>query len=53
MEEYRTTGKSTLKRLLGRSRRIWEDNVRMDLEEIGIISRNWVSTQVGIIGESL
>ena len=41
MEEGRSafkilTGTSTGKRLLGRPRRKWEDNIRMDLEEIGI-----------------
>ena len=37
------TGKATGKRPLGRLRHRWEDNIRMDLEEIGI---NWVySTQ--------
>ena len=25
-----------------RPRRRWEDNIRMDLKEIGIIKRNWV-----------
>ena len=30
------TGKPTGKRPLGRPRRRWEDNIRMDLEEIGI-----------------
>ena len=35
------TGKLTGKRPLGRRRRRWYDNVRMDLEEIGIIARNW------------
>ena len=40
------TGKPTGKRLLGRPRRRWEDNIRMDLEEIGINAGNWVdSTQ--------
>ena len=29
------TGKPTGKRPLGRPRRRWEDNIRMDLEEIG------------------
>jgi hypothetical protein len=38
------TGKPTEKRPLGRSRRIWEDNVRMDLEEIGINAGNWVDS---------
>ena len=35
------TGKPTGKRLLGRPRRRWEDNIRMDLEEIGINAGNW------------
>ena len=41
MEEGRSafkmlTGKPTGKRPLGWPRRRWEDNIRMDLEEIGI-----------------
>ena len=37
------TGKSTVKRPLWRPRRRWEDNIRMDLEEIGINEEgNWV-----------
>ena len=36
------TGKPTEKRPLGRLRRRWENNIRMDLEEIGINMRNWV-----------
>ena len=36
----------TGKRPLGRSRRSWDYNIRMDLKEIGINTRNWVgSTQ--------
>ena len=47
MEEGRSafkilTGKSTGKRHLGRPRRIREDNIRMDLEKIGINAGNWV-----------
>ena len=47
MEEGRSafkilTGKPTGKRPLGRPRRRWEDNIRMDLEEIGINVENWV-----------
>ena len=47
MEEGRSvfkilTGKPTGKRPLGRPRRRWEDNIRMDLEEIGIKPRNCV-----------
>ena len=35
-------GKPTGKRLLGRLRRKYENNIRMDLKEIGINTRNWV-----------
>ena len=47
MEERRgaskiLTGKPTGKRTLGRPRRRWEDNIRMDLEGIGINVGNWV-----------
>ena len=34
------TGKPTGKRPLGRPRRRWEDNIKMDLEEIGINAGN-------------
>ena len=37
-------GKHTGKRPLGRPRRRWEDYTRMDLEEIGINSGNWVDS---------
>jgi hypothetical protein len=36
------TVKPTGKRPLGRPRRTWEENVRMDLEDIGINAGNWV-----------
>ena len=36
------TGKPTGKRPLGRSRHIWVDNIRMNLKEIGINTRNWI-----------
>ena len=51
MEERRSafkilTGYPTGKSPLGRPRRRWEDNIRIDLEEIGINACNWVdSTQ--------
>ena len=32
------------RRPLGRPRRRWEDNIRMDLEEIGINAGNWVDS---------
>ena len=49
MEESRSsfkivTGRPTGKRPLGRPRRRWEDNIRMDLEDIGINSDNWVDS---------
>ena len=36
------TDKPTEKRPLGRPRRRWEDNTRMELIYIGINTRNWV-----------
>ena len=36
------TGKPTGKRPSGRPWRRWEDNIRMDIKEIGINARNWV-----------
>ena len=47
MEEGRSclkilTGKLTGKRHLGRPRRRWEDNIKMDFKEIGINTRNWI-----------
>ena len=49
MEEGRSAfkllkGKPTGKRPLGRPRRKWEDNIRMDLKEIGINTRNWADS---------
>ena len=49
MEEGRSafkilTGKPTGKIPLWRPRRRWEDNIRMDLEEIGINAGNWVDS---------
>ena len=38
------TSKPTGKRPLGRPRRRWEDNIRVDLEEIGINAGNWVDS---------
>ena len=47
MEEDRSaskilTGTPAGKIPLGRPRRRWEDNIRMDLKEIGVNMRNWV-----------
>ena len=49
MEEGRTafkilTDKPTGKRLIGGPRRRWEDNIKMDVEEIGINAGNWVDS---------
>ena len=48
------TDTPTGKRPLGRRRRRWEDNIRMDLKEIGINTRNWVHfAQYRAIGDPL
>jgi hypothetical protein len=40
---YRTlVGKHEGKRPLGRPRRRWEDNIKMDLSEIGIYGAKWI-----------
>ena len=36
------TGAFAGKRPLGRPTRRWQDNIRMNLKEIGIETRNWV-----------
>ena len=38
------TGTTTGKSPLGKSRHRWEDNIRMDLKEIGIDTRNLVDS---------
>jgi hypothetical protein len=35
-------GRPEGKRPLGRSRHRWEDNIKMDLREIGINGANWI-----------
>ena len=37
-------GTPTGMRPLGRSRRRWKNNIRMDLKEIGVNPRNWVDS---------
>ena len=49
MEEGRSsfkilTGKPTGNRPLGRPMRRWEDDIRINLEEIGINAGNWVDS---------
>jgi hypothetical protein len=38
------TGKPSGKRSLGRPRRRWEDNISMDVEEIGINKRDLINS---------
>ena len=35
------------KRALGRPRHRWENNIKKDIEEIGINTRNWVDSAQG------
>jgi hypothetical protein len=35
-------GRPEVKKPLGRPRRKWEDNIKMDLREIGIDGENWI-----------
>ena len=49
IEEGRSTfkilaGELTGKRPLGRPRRKWEDNIRVDLKEIDVNRRNWTDS---------
>ena len=49
MEEGRSafkiiTGTPARKRPLGKPRRRWEDNIKMDLKEMDINTRNWVDS---------
>ena len=37
-------GKPTGKRPLGRPRRRWEDNISVELKEIGVKTMNWVDS---------
>jgi hypothetical protein len=37
-------GKPEGKRPLGRPRRRWEDNIKMDLQEIGVGCGNWIES---------
>ena len=42
-EMYRVlVGKPERKRPLGRPRRRWEDNIRMDLQEVGLGYEDWI-----------
>ena len=48
MEQFRnayrvSVGKPESKRSLGRPRRRWEDNIKMDLREVGCDPRDWIA----------
>ena len=52
MEEGRSTFKILTripggKRPLGRPKHRWEDNIRIDLKEMGINTRNWIDLAQG------
>jgi hypothetical protein len=42
-------GRPESKRPLGRPRRRWEDNIKMDLKEIGIDGANWIQLTYGSV----
>jgi hypothetical protein len=44
---YMSVGKSEGKKPLGRPRRRWEDNIKMDLREIGLEGVNWIRLAKG------
>ena len=46
-------GKPKGKRPLGRPRRRWEDNIRMDLQEVGLGYEDWIGTGIGTGGRRL
>jgi hypothetical protein len=42
------------KRQLGRPRRRWEDNIKMDLEEVvGVVGTGWSRLGIGTVGGHL
>ena len=40
-------GKPEGKRPLGRPRRRWEDNIKMDLQEVGVVGTGWSWLRIG------
>ena len=47
-------GKPEVKRPLGRSRRRWEDNIKMDLREVGgVVGTGWSWLRIGTGGGRL
>ena len=46
-------GKPEGKRPLGRPRRRWEDNIKMDLQEVGVLGTGWSWLRIGTGGGRL
>ena len=47
-------GKPEGKRPLGRLRRRWEDNIKMDLQEVGgVVETGWIWLRIGTDGGHL
>jgi hypothetical protein len=41
-QEKLLVGKPEGKRPLGRPRRRWDDNIRMDLQDVGLVYEDWI-----------
>ena len=46
-------GKPEGKRPLGRPRHRWEDNIKMDLQEVGVVGTGWSWLRIGTGGGHL
>ena len=46
-------GKPEGKEPLGRPRRRWEDNIKMDLQEVGVVGTGWSWLRIGTGGGHL
>ena len=46
-------GKPEGKRPLGRPKRRWEDNIKMDLQEVGVVETGWRWLRIGTGGGHL
>ena len=46
-------GKPEGKRPLGRPRHKWEDNIKMDLQEVGSVKTGWIWLRIGTGGGHL
>jgi hypothetical protein len=46
-------GKPEGKRPLGRPRRRWEDNIKMDVQEVGVVGTGWSWLRIGTGGGHL